>query len=262
MDRPERMATAHIAKHIKDPELRARVTPRFRLGCKRVLLSNTWYPMLAKGHVDLVTDPIVEITPTGLVTRAADGALVAHDVDTILLGTGFRVTDPPIAHVVRDDEGRTLAETWAATGMQSYQGLTAEGFPNLFVLTGPNTGLGHTSVVFVIERQVELVVRLLDAMAAAGVTAIHPRADVVRAYNDKLQRGLAPTVWNAGGCSSWYLDANGVNTVLWPTFTFTLAKELRRVELDDYVVARSAVGAREAGAAESNRRTDEPVEIG
>jgi cation diffusion facilitator CzcD-associated flavoprotein CzcO len=261
MSRPERMAKAFIGKHIDDPELRARVTPHYRLGCKRVLLSNTWYPMLAQQHVSLVTDPIIEVRPTSVVTRDGDGDLTEHEVDTILLGTGFTVTDPPISHRIRNEGGSTLAASWAETGLRGYQGLTVEGFANLFVLTGPNTGLGHTSVVYVIERQVEHVVRLLDAMSAAGVAAIQPRPDVVLAYNNRLQRALAPTVWNAGGCSSWYLDRHGVNTVLWPTFTFTMAKELRRVELDDYVCG-SAVGAGEAGPAESHRRTDQAVELG
>lgn len=230
MGRPERMAKAFMAKHIEDPQLRKRLTPLYRLGCKRVLLSNTWYPMLNQPNVALVTDPITAVTANGVVT--SDGA--THEVDTILLGTGFSVTDHPIGHVIRGKDGRTLAETWARSGMRAHDGLTIPGFPNLFMLTGPNTGLGHTSVVFVIERQVEHIVRALQAMRTAGVTAIEPRADVVEAWNARVQRGLAGTVWNAGRCSSWYLDGNGRNTVLWPTFTFTFARELRQFELDDY----------------------------
>ena len=254
MDRPERMAKAFLAKHIQDPALRERLTPSYRLGCKRVLLSNTWYPMLTKDHVELVTDPIEAVTETGIVTRGG----VTHEVDTILLGTGFAVTDHPISHVVRGADGRTMAQHWADTGMRAHDGLTIPGFPNLFMLTGPNTGLGHTSVVFVIERQVEHVVQALATMAAAGVRAIEPRPDVVEAYNARVQRGLAGTVWNAGGCSSWYLDKNGRNTILWPTFTFTLARELKRFELADYL----AVGAGEAAAAERDRGADQPVELG
>ena len=233
MDLGEKQARAFIAAKVKDPALRTKVTPDYRLGCKRVLLSNTWYPMLAKDHVDLVTDRIDEITETGLVTET--GQVVEADV--ILLGTGFSVTDPPIAHRVRGTDGRTLAETWSAQGMAAYQGMTVPGYPNLFVLTGPNTGLGHTSLVYVIERQVEHVVKALEAMRSAGVQAISPRADVTDAYNARLQEQLQPTVWNAGGCASWYLDARGRNTTLWPTYTFSFARELKDFDLADYEVS-------------------------
>ena len=226
----EKQARAFLAKQVPDPELRAKVTPDYRLGCKRVLLSNTWYPMLNEPHVDLVTDPIAEITETGLVTSTGQRV----DVDVILLGTGFSVTDPPIAHRVRGTDGRTLAEHWSRTGMQAYHGLTVPGFPNFFMLTGPNTGLGHTSIVYVIERQVEHLAKGLAAMRSAGVTAISPKADVSRTYNTKLQKQLQGTVWNAGGCASWYLDEHGTNTTLWPTFTFSFARELASFDLDDY----------------------------
>ncbi|MCU1587958.1 MAG: dependent oxidoreductase [Frankiales bacterium] len=237
MKRPEDMARRFIAKTIADPELREKVTPRYRFGCKRVLLSNTWYPMLAKDHVDLVTDAIVRVTPGGIVTRDASGHETEHPVDTILLGTGFTITDQPIARITTGRDGRTLMDTWAKNGMRAYQGLMTEGFPNLFTLAGPNTGLGHTSVVYVIERQVEHIARALTAMGHASVRAIDPRAHVVDRYNDKIQRMLEPTVWNAGGCQSWYLDAEGRNPILWPTFTFTMARELAGFELADYLTA-------------------------
>jgi cyclohexanone monooxygenase len=230
MQLAQKQALAFLRSQVPDPDLRAKVTPDYRLGCKRVLLSNTWYPMLRQDHVDLVTDGIAEVTESGVVTGS--GGQVEADV--LLLGTGFRVTDPPIAHRVRGSDGRTLAEHWRETGMQAYRGLTVPGFPNLFVLTGPNTGLGHTSVVYVIERQVEHLVKALDAMRRAGVQAISPRREVTDSYNRRLQRQLARTVWNAGGCSSWYLDEHGTNTTLWPTFTFSLARELAEFDLADY----------------------------
>jgi cation diffusion facilitator CzcD-associated flavoprotein CzcO len=235
MRRPEKLAQAFMARQLPDPELRAKVTPTYRLGCKRVLLSNTWYPMLRRSTVDLVTDPIVEVTPAGIVTQGPSGP-VTHEVDTILLGTGFSATDPPIAHQVRGRDGRTLAEHWEQTGMKAYRGLTVVGFPNLFVLTGPNTGLGHTSVVFVLERQVEHIADALRQMARRAVAAIEPRPEVVDAYDATLQRQLRSTVWNAGGCSSWYLDRHGKNSVLWPTYTVSFARELRRFELEDYLL--------------------------
>jgi cation diffusion facilitator CzcD-associated flavoprotein CzcO len=230
MKAPERLARDFIAKQLPDAELRAKATPTYRLGCKRVLLSNTWYPMLRQEHVELITDPIAEITPTGVVT--ASGQVV--EVDTILLGTGFSVTDPPIAHRVRGLDGRTLAEQWSAAGMAAYQGMTVPGFPNMFLLTGPNTGLGHTSIVYVIERQVEHVVKALEAMRSAGAQAMSVRSDVASRFNRRIQRKLQGTVWNAGGCASWYLDEHGTNTTLWPTFTFSLARELADFDLGDY----------------------------
>ncbi|MCW2542688.1 MAG: NAD(P)/FAD-dependent oxidoreductase [Frankiales bacterium] len=240
MNRPEQLATSFIAKHVSDPVLRDKVTPRYRFGCKRVLLSNTWYPMLAKEHVDLVTDAIVRVTQDSIVTRDAEGALTEHPVDTILLGTGFTVIDQPIARITTGRDGRTLTEAWAKDGMRAYQGLMSEGFPNLFMLSGPNTGQGHTSVVYVIERQVAHIAAALRAMDRSGVHAIDPRPQVMDRYNEKVQRMLAPTVWNAGGCSSWYLDESGRNPILWPTFTFTMARELARFDLGDYVVDRAS----------------------
>jgi cation diffusion facilitator CzcD-associated flavoprotein CzcO len=232
--RPEKIARHFIQSQITDPELRAKVTPTYRLGCKRVLLSNTWYRMLGKPHVSLVTDRIVEVIPEGVVTTDADGVRRTHEVDTIVFGTGFNVTNPPIAHRLRGAAGRTLAEHWADTGMAAYRGLTVAGFPNLFVLTGPNTGLGHTSVVFIIERQVEHLVKAVRAMEQAGVRAIDVRPDVEERYSAGVQRALSRTVWNAGGCSSWYLDAQGRNTILWPTYTFAFKKELATFSLADY----------------------------
>ncbi|MGB8650362.1 MAG: NAD(P)/FAD-dependent oxidoreductase [Mycobacteriales bacterium] len=240
----EKQARRFIAATVKDPVTREKVTPSYRMGCKRVLLSNTWYPMLNRSDVSLVTDGIEEVTATGVVTRDAAGQRVEHPVDTIILGTGFSVSDPPVAHRVRGRDGSTLYEAWTGgVGMAAYRGLTVPGFPNLFYLVGPNTGLGHTSIVFIIERQVEHMVKALRAMDAAGVAAIEPRADVTAAYDAWVQRRLQGTVWNAGGCASWYLDANGRNSTLWPTFTFTYAKELRAFDLGDYELTEQPVTA-------------------
>jgi len=232
--RPERIARSFIERQVTDPELRAQVTPTYRLGCKRVLLSNTWYRMLRKTHVELTTDRIVEVVAEGVVTVDGQGQRRTHEVDTILFGTGFNVTNPPIAHLVRGLGDRTLAEHWATHGMTAYRGLTVSGFPNLFVLTGPNTGVGHTSLVFLIERQVEHLVQALHAMDQAHVRAIDVRTEVEERYSGEVQRALRRTVWNAGGCSSWYLDAEGRNTVLWPTYTMAFKRELSSFSLADY----------------------------
>jgi cation diffusion facilitator CzcD-associated flavoprotein CzcO len=229
----EKLARRNLSKHVPDPALREKLTPTFTLGCKRVLLSNAYYPALAQPNADVVTDRIVEVVPQGVVTEAADGTRTTHEVDTIVFGTGFLVTDPPIAERVHVG-GASLKQHWGAGGMQALHGMTVAGFPNLFFLVGPNTGLGHNSIVLMIEAQVGHLLKALDAMDAGGFATIEPRADVQEAYNERLQAELRKTVWNRGGCQSWYLDERGRNTTLWPTFTFTFMRELDRFSPDEY----------------------------
>jgi cation diffusion facilitator CzcD-associated flavoprotein CzcO len=227
----ERLATKQLEAQVKDPVLREKLTPRFELGCKRVLLSSTYYPALTQPNASVVTDRIVSVVPEGVVTE--DGT--THEVDTIVFGTGFHVTDPPVADRIVVD-GISLAKHWAAEGMQAHRGLTVAGFPNLFFLVGPNTGLGHNSMVLMIEAQVGHMVQALDAMDAGGYAVIEPRADVQAAYNAALQGELAKTVWSTGGCSSWYLDDRGRITTLWPGFTFSYMRRMKRFRLSEYVV--------------------------
>jgi cation diffusion facilitator CzcD-associated flavoprotein CzcO len=228
----QKAATLNIHKAIKDPGLRAKVTPTFQLGCKRVLRSNTYYPALAAENVDVVTDPIACITPTSVVT--GDGR--EHPVDVIVVATGFWTTDLPIAERIVGRDARSLADEWGAGGMAAYKGTTVHGFPNLFMLTGPNTGQGHTSVVFTIESQVAYVRDALRTMREQGYAAVEPRAAAQRRWNANVQRRMRRTVWNTGGCSSWYLDTHGRNTVLWPKATFTFRRHLARFDADAYDV--------------------------
>ena len=228
----EKAATINLRKAIKDPDLRAKVTPTFQLGCKRVLRSNTYYPALAADNVDLVTEAITRVTPTSVVT--ADG--VEHTVDVIVVATGFWTTELPIAERVVGREGRTLAEEWSDGGMAAYKGTTVHGFPNLFMLTGPNTAQGHTSVVFVIESQVAYLRDALRTMRERAYAAVEPRANAQQRWNTGLQRRMKHTVWNRGGCSSWYLDREGRNTVMWPKATFTFRRKLARFDVTAYDV--------------------------
>ena len=228
----EKAATINIKKAIKDPELRAKVMPTFQLGCKRVLRSNTYYAALASENVDLVTDPITRVTPTGIVT--GDG--VEHPADVIVVATGFWTTEQPIAERVVDRAGRTLAEAWADSGMSAYKGTTVHGFPNLFMMTGPNTTQGHTSVVFVVESQVAYIRDALRTLRRKGYGALEPRADAQRRFNASLQRRMKRTVWTRGGCMSWYQDAHGRITTLWPRSTFTLRRILARFDAEAYDV--------------------------
>jgi cation diffusion facilitator CzcD-associated flavoprotein CzcO len=237
VQRPQLLAQAegrwrrHLERAIADPELRARLTPGYRMGCKRVALSNDFYPALAADNTELVTDAITEITRDGVVT--ADGRL--RPVDTIIVATGFHVTDSPMHDRVTGRDGRTLAAAFGET----YLGTVLPGFPGYFQLTGANTGLGHTSMVYMIESQLAFIVdaiTYMEAGAADGVVT-DVRPEVAAAYNARLQRKLPGTVWGSG-CSSWYLDAAGRNTTLWPGFTFDFRRRTRRFRPSDFRTVR------------------------
>jgi cation diffusion facilitator CzcD-associated flavoprotein CzcO len=240
----EKAALVNLHKGIKDPDLRAKVTPTFRLGCKRILRSNTYYPALAADNVDVITTPISRVTAEVVVT--SDG--VEHPVDAIVVATGFWTTEPPVADRIVGRDGRLLADEWSANGMSAYKGTTIRGFPNLFMLVGPNTALGHSSMVFVIESQVAYLRDALRTMRDRGLTAVEPRADAQTHWNKGLQRRMRRTVWNTGGCSSWYLDRHGRNTVLWPKSTFTFRRLLARFDADAYDVQGARTPDREAAA--------------
>jgi cation diffusion facilitator CzcD-associated flavoprotein CzcO len=230
----ERIAKAHLRKQVRDPELRRKLTPGFRLGCKRVLLSNHWYPALTRPNVELVTDAIREIRGSTIVL--ADGSV--REVDTIILGTGFHVTDPPTMKLVRGRDGILLAEH-AAAGMQAYLGAAIAGLPNFFKLIGPNTGLGHNSMIFMIESQLRYVMDALRVMDEQEIATFEVRPEAMAAYNAQIQSKLPGTVWMSG-CASWYLDAEGRNTTIWPDFTFRFRRRTRRFDTRAYALRRGA----------------------
>jgi cation diffusion facilitator CzcD-associated flavoprotein CzcO len=233
LGRLEKLAKAFLARQVSDPELREKLTPTYTPGCKRLLQSNDYYPALQRPNVDVETEKIIEIRPEGVVT--ADGTL--HRVDTIIYGTGFRITSNPMAEKVHGTEGRTLTEYWAGTGMRAYCGTTIPGFPNFFMMAGPNTGIGHTSLVVMIEAQVAHVVGALRALRESNATVVDVRPDVLETWSTEVQTKAAPTVWNSGGCSSWYLDDAGRNTTLWPDYTFRFVRKTRTFDPADYVLS-------------------------
>lgn len=232
---------AHLAMQVRDRRLRAAVTPRFEIGCKRILLSNTWYPALARENVDLVTEPITRVGPTGIVT--ADGA--EHPADVLVVATGFHVTDSPFFERVRGSDGRTLADTWAQDGMEAYKGTTVSGYPNLFVLVGPATGLGHSSMIYMIESQLNYLAGAVRTMRERHLQTVDVRDVVQDAYNEELRQGTGRSVWTTG-CRSWYLDDKGNAPAVWPDFTFTFRNQTREFDLSAY--RRTAVGARTPAA--------------
>src|SRR5688500_16204137 len=225
-----KLAKAHLHRQIRDPKLRKALTPDYTIGCKRILISNDYYPALAAPNAELVTAGIDEVRPRSIVTR--DG--VERPTDTIVLATGFSVTDLPIAERIAGRDGRTLAEVWK-TGMVSNRSATVAGFPNLFLLVGPNVGVGHTSMVYMIESQVAYVERALDAMEAEGLDVLETTEEAQAAYRELIARKSQGTVWLAGGCASWYLDQHGHNTTLWPDFTFRFRRLTRTFDRENYV---------------------------
>jgi cation diffusion facilitator CzcD-associated flavoprotein CzcO len=227
----ERIARRHINRQIADPELRAKVTPDYTIGCKRVLLSNDYYPALTRPGVELVTDRIAEVREHSIVT--ADGREI--EVDCIIHGTGFKVTDALRDWRIAGRRGRKIQEAWAG-GIEAHHGVTVPGFPNFFMLLGPNTGLGHNSVVFMIEVQIRHILSCLRLLGERRATTIEPRPEATRRFNDRIQRRLRRAVWNEGGCQSWYLDEHGVNRTLWPGFTFEYWAGSRHADPADHVV--------------------------
>jgi cation diffusion facilitator CzcD-associated flavoprotein CzcO len=229
---PERLARKHLEQQVPDPELRAKLMPDYTIGCKRILPSNHWYPALNEPNVDVVFGGLGEVRPNGVVTP--DGEL--REVDTIIFATGFQVTDFPLAGLIRGRDGAVLSDVWKGSP-QAYRGTAAAGFPNMFWLVGPNTGLGHNSIVFMIEAQLAYVIDALRTMDATGAASIEVRRAAQDAYNARLQARMPRTVWNSGGCASWYIDANGRNSTVWPDFTWRFWRETQRFDAPSYEIA-------------------------
>lgn len=228
----ERMAIRHLESAVSDPALRAILTPRYRMGCKRILMSNTYYPALARPNVEVIGSALERVTETAVI--GPDGA--PRPVDAIILGTGFDVHDYLGTMRVRGRGGRDLGELWAKEGAHAYLGVTAPGFPNFYTLVGPNTGLGSNSIVYMIEAQIELVMRLVDLIRDRPGALCEVREDVERAFNERIQRKLRSTIWETG-CRSWYHDAAGRNSTLWPGLCTSYRMATRRFDPADYRVS-------------------------
>ena len=224
----ERLARKHMDQQIDDPALLARVTPDYTIGCKRILPSNRWYRALGKPNVELVTDGVSEVRARSIV--AADGT--EREVDAIVFGTGFQVTDIPAAQRVRGRGGRLLDDLWHGSP-RAHLGTSIAGFPNLFFLLGPNTGLGHSSMVYMIESQIAHVLQALRLMHERGAATIEVRSEAQERYNAALERKLEHTVWNTG-CASWYLDRTGRNATIWPDWTWRFRRRAARLDPAEY----------------------------
>ena len=218
-----------LRQQVPDTALRERLTPRYPVGCKRILISNDWLPTLSRPDVDLVTDAIEAVTPTGV--RLAGGRQIA--VDAIVLGTGFAASEFLAPMEIRGRGGRSLNDAWSQ-GARAWLGITVPGFPNFFMIYGPNTNLGHNSIVFMLECQVAHVMRCLRKLREAGGRTIEVATPPFERYNARLQRRSAQTVF--AGCTSWYVDESGRHTVNWPGFTTTYRWLTRHAGLSAYRV--------------------------
>ncbi|WP_019808100.1 flavin-containing monooxygenase [Saccharomonospora halophila] len=226
----QKIAKRNIDRHVDDPALRAKLTPDYVMGCKRVLISNDYYPAMNRDNVDVVTDGVAEVRANSVV----DAAGVEHEVDALIYGTGFHVTDAFDDLDIIGAQGTNLGKQWAEEGMQTHLGMTVTGYPNLYFLLGPNTGLGHNSVVFMIEQQVRYIAEAIRWVEAEGAEAIEVRPEAQARFNAEIQRKLSKGVWTRGGCTSWYLDSQGVNRTIWPGFTWRYWLRTRTLDPRDF----------------------------
>jgi cation diffusion facilitator CzcD-associated flavoprotein CzcO len=234
MTSAETMSRDHLERQIADATLRGKLTPEYRLGCKRVLISNDFYPAFERTNVRLITEPISAIESAGI--RTIDGRM--HELDVLIAATGFYVTDNPVAEKVHGTGGVALADAFRRD-LPNYKGTSFPGFPNFFMLGGPNTALGHSSIVFMQESQLNYATRAVRAALARGAL-IEPKLHVARRWTRDVQAKLPATVWGTG-CSSWYLNSEGRNTTIWPDFTFTFRRATKRFTRRDHVISTEQV---------------------
>jgi cation diffusion facilitator CzcD-associated flavoprotein CzcO len=232
----QRIALGHLKKQVPDDEVRKGLRPDFAMGCKRILFSNTWYPAITAENAEIVSHGVSEITPTGLV----DSTGVHHEADVIIYSTGFKVTDPDVAKRVRGRTGELLSELWQGSPY-AYQSVAVHGYPNAFVMLGPNVGNGHGSVSTLIELLADYVVNGIETAERIGAESVEVKKHVQDVWNAEVQDSLRGTVWNDGGCSSYYIDSTGRNSAIYPWTTLRFRRDTRKFDLDDYEVTLPSV---------------------
>ena len=225
----QRMALRNLARSIRDPGLRAKLTPDYIMGCKRILISSDFYPALREPNVQVVASGLAKVD--GGTLTAKDGT--SCEADAIILATGFHAVDAPIADRIYRADGMSLAQSWAGD-MRALRGTTIAGFPNLCMVIGPNTGLGHNSMIYMIESQFNYILDYLDTLDRTGAAAMDTRPGAQQRWCDDVERRMASTVWTTGGCVSWYLNAAGRNPTLWPGSTIGFRRATRHVDPAEY----------------------------
>jgi len=235
----QRMALRNLAASVPDAELRAKLTPDYVMGCKRILISSDFYPALRRPNVQVVASGLAKVD--GNTLTAKDGT--SCEVDAIVLATGFHAVDAPIAGLIFDADGRSLAQAWNGD-MRALRGTTIAGFPNLCMIIGPNTGLGHNSMIYMIESQLNYIVDYVATLDRTGAAALDTRPGAQQAWCDDIERRMASTVWTTGGCVSWYLNAAGRNPTLWPGSTIGFRRATRRLDPGEYelILQRQGTG--------------------
>lgn len=229
----ESYAAWHMRRAVTDPALRAKLAPDYRMGCKRILLSNEYYPALTRGHVEVVDEPVEAVTPAGVRAGGRD-----VDLDVLVYATGFLVGEPLGRTTVVGADGRRLADVWRAR-ISAYNGTTVPGFPNLFILLGPNTGLGHNSMVHMMESQYAYILDAVSRLRDPDVAAFDVRPEALTRWEREMERRTRRTVW-ASGCSSWYLGDDGRNFTLWPGPTYEYRRRTAAFDERAYRVVRRA----------------------
>lgn len=229
----QKAALKHIAQQISDPAIRQAVTPDYTIGCKRIILSSTLYPALCRHNVQLhpKDDGIAEINARGILT--AKGQQI--DLDLIVYSTGYDATDGVISYPVIGKGGKSVQDVWAEFP-RAYLGTSLPGFPNFFVVTGPNTGIGHTSAIFVIEAQMEYIRRAIQAVQKQGAKAIEVKPQAEADYTTMIHREMKQTVWQSGGCTSWYKSKSGHVIAMFPGFSFTFRQMAKAFKPGDHVI--------------------------
>ena len=235
----EKTARQHLVEQVTDPELRRKLTPDYRLGCKRILISNTYLKALDASNADVVTSGVTSLTARGLV----DGDGVHHEVDAVIFGTGFKTDGLPLTDRIVGSDGRSMAEVWGESP-RAYLGTTVAGFPNAYLMHGPNIGLGHTSVITMFEAQSRYVVDAVRYSVKNDVS-IEPTLEAQEEFVQLVDGLTDGTVWTSGGCSSWYLDATGRNSNLWPGATIDYHRRTLRFRPDDHHTGRTPARAQE-----------------
>lgn len=230
IDRLRTRALGHLAAQVSDPELVERLTPEYEIGCKRVLLSNDYYPALMASNVTLESSALERVTDRTAV--AANGS--AHELDILILATGFESTRPAFATAVFDGSGRSLSDAWQR-GMQAFASTAVSGFPNLFIMDGPNASLGHNSAVFMIEAQIDHILGAQQHRESSGQRVLDVSAAAQDEYVAQVDGASADTVWLTGGCQSWYVDERTRRlTLLWPDFAHTFRDRVAHFEPEPY----------------------------
>ncbi len=233
----QRMALRHLAQAVPDAELRAKLTPDYVMGCKRILISSDFYPAIRRPNVQVVASGLAKVD--GNTLTAKDGT--SCEVDAIILATGFHAVDAPIADRLYGADGQSLAQAWNGD-MRALRGTTIAGFPNLCMVIGPNTGLGHNSMIYMIESQLNYIVDYVATLDRTGAAALDTRPGAQQAWCDGIERRMASTVWTTGGCVSWYLNAAGRNPTLWPGSTIGFRLATRRLDQSEYEMIPQSQG--------------------